>query len=254
MKTYFPVAIALLAGAALGYCLAPSAPAPAAPEKTEERIKERHAADEGDKSSVRALRARVRELEKMLAEKGVEVEKMKEEESERATRRERRFDPRAEMERIKKEEPERYAQMTNHWARARQHRIARTQSRMDFLSSIDTSGMSAEARKTHEALQEAIASREQLSEKMQKAMDMSDEEREAAFKEMHETNRRIHELGRQERDNLLTQTAEALGFQGDDAAEVVETVKAIYEATESGHGFGPGGPGGPRGRGGRGGR
>lgn len=117
MTTYFPVAIALIAGAGLGYCLAPSAPAPAAPQeqKAEAPRRARGGDDSsGERSANRALRARVKELEEMLAKQGIEVEKMKEEETERRERRERpRFDPRAEMERLQKENPERYAQMTN---------------------------------------------------------------------------------------------------------------------------------------------
>ncbi len=245
MKMYFPVAVALLVGAALGYCLAPSEIAPVAEQKTEEAIKESPVSDEGDKASIKALRARIRQLEGLLAKQGVEAEKPKEEAVERDGRRGRWPDPRAEMERMKKEDPGRYAQITNRMARFRRHMLDRAQSKMDFLGSIDTSAMSAEARKTHEALQDAIERREQAMEKMQRFMDMTDEERKAAHAEMREASRLVSELGRVERDNLLLQTAEALGFRDDAAAEIVETVKGIYEATES-HGFGPGGPGGGR--------
>ncbi len=253
MKTYFPVAIALLVGAALGYCLAPTSPAPTPEEKTEEAIKNSPAKDEGDKSSTRALRARIKELEDMLAKQGVEVERMKEDESERANRRERRFDPRANMERLKKEDPARYAQITNGMAQFRMRRLERAQHKMDILSSVDTSRMSAEARQTHEALQDAIEKREALEDKMRSFMDMTDDERRSVMEEMRETNGKIRELNAAERDTLLTQTAEMLGFEGEAAEEIVETVKDIYEATETDHMFGPGGPGGRgpgRGRGG----
>ncbi len=249
MKSYFPVAIALLAGAALGYCLAPSSSAPAAVEeaKTEDAVSEATVQDEGDQSSLKALRARVRELEGLLKEKGVEVEQLKEEENEREARRERRFDPRAEMERIKKEEPERYAQMTNHMAQFRRRRLERAQHKMDILGSVDTSRMSAEARQTHEALQDAIEAREMLEDKMKNFMEMSDEERQSVMEEMHEATHKLMELNEAERDNLLTQTAVDLGFEDDDAAEIVETVKQIYEATDAGNWFGPGGRRGRRG-------
>ena len=70
--------------------------------------------------------------------------------------------------------------------------------------------------------------------------------------EIGEIDGKIRELSRAERDNLLVQTAEALGFQGDDAAEIMDTINSIYEATDSGWGWG--GPGGGGRRGGRGGR
>ena len=114
--------------------------------------------------------------------------------------------------------------------------------------------MSPGARKTHEDLQNMIEKREALEEKMHSIMDMTEEDRHALFGEMRETDERIRELNRLERENLLVQTAETLGFSGDDAKEIAETVKGIYEATDSGFGFGPpGGPGGPGRRRGRGG-
>ena len=234
----------MLLGAAIGYCFAPVPPEPVPGGKAEVSTNAPPAVDEGDKSSIRALRARVRELEDLLAKKGVEVERMKEEESGRAARRERRFDPRENMERLKKEDPARYAQITNGMAQFRMRRLERAQHKMDILGSVDTSRMSAEARRTHEALQDAIERREALEDRMRNFMDMTDDERRSTFEEMHETNRKIRELNAAERDTLLAQTAEMLGFEGESAEEIVETIKDIYEATETDHVFGPGGPGG----------
>ena len=44
----------------------------------------------------------------------------------------------------------------------------------------------------------------------------------------------IRELSLKERDNLLRQTTDALGFSGSAADEIIETVKDIFEATENG--------------------
>jgi len=253
-RAFFPIAVALLVGAALGYCLAPSsAPAPAdEPEAKPERAQRPRQGDGSDRSEARRLRARVRELEEALAKQGVEVEQAKEEDE----RRERRFDPRAEAERLQREDPARYAQMTNGMAQFRRRRLERAQSKIDFLSSVDTSRMSPEARRTHEELQGMIERREELEDRMRNFLDMTEDERRAAFEEMREADGRIRELNRAERENLLVQTAETLGFRGDDAKEIAETVKGIYEATDSGWGGGrgPGGPGGwGGGRGNRGG-
>ena len=252
IKTFSPVVISLLVGTAIGFCFSPAAKAPAPqPERKSEEPRNVRTADdaEGERSANRALRARVRELEEMLAKQGMEVEKMKEEESVRHER--PRFDPRAEMERIKKEDPERYTQMTNGMAQFRRLRLERAQSKIDFLSSIDTSRMSPGMLKVHTDLQDMIEKREAAEEKMRGFIDMTEDERRAAFQEIHEIEDRIRELNRAERDNLLVQTAEALGFQGEDAAELIDTVKSIYESTESGWG-GHGGRRGPGGRGGRG--
>ena len=251
LRNFSPVVISLLVGAALGYCLGPlSSPAPApAPEQKAEPEQVKQPEYRGERAD-RALRARIKELEGMLAKQGIEVEKMKEESS----RRDRPRDFRADMERLKKEEPERYAQITNSMAQFRRHRLERAQSKIDFLSSIDTSRMSPAMLKVHSDLQDMIARREEIESKMHSIMDMTEEDRHALFGEMRETDERIRELNRFERDNLLVQTAEALGFQGDDAAEIIDTVKSIYEATDSGWNWGgPGGGGRRDGRGGRGG-
>jgi len=255
LRNFSPVVISLLVGAALGYCLGPQsapAPAPEPEQKAEsEQATQPDQRDRGDRAANRALRARIKELEDMLAKQGIEVEKMKEEETERRERQDRpRGDFRAEMERLKTEDPARYTQITNGMAQFRQRRLERAQSKIDFLSSVDTSKMSPGARKTHEDLQDMIARREEIESKMH--MDMTEEDRHALFGEMRETDERIRELNRLERENLLVQTAETLGFNGDEAKEIAETVKGIYEATDSGFGFGP--PRGPGGRGGRGGR
>ena len=253
IRNFSPVVISLLAGAAIGFCFAPSAGAPkAAPEKTSPKtVKAESRPDEAAEKEMRVLRSRIKELEDMLAKQGVEVEEMKEESS-RRERRDRPRDFRADLERLKKEEPERYAQITNSMAQFRRHRLERAQSKIDFLSSIDTSRMSPAMLKVHSDLQDMIEKREAVEEKMRGFMDMTEEERREAFQEIGEIDGKIRELSRAERDNLLVQTAEALGFQGDDAAEIIDTVKSIYEATDSGWGWG--GPGGGGRRGGRGGR
>ena len=255
LRNFSPVVISLLVGAALGYCLGPlSSPAPApAPEPEQKAEPEQVKQPEyrGERAD-RVLRARIKELEGMLAKQGIEVEKMKEEETARRDRGPRNWDFRADMERLKKEEPERYAQITNSMAQFRRHRLERAQSKIDFLSSIDTSRMSPAMLKVHSDLQDMIEKREAVEEKMRGFMDMTDEERREAFQEIGEIDGKIRELSRAERDNLLVQTAEALGFQGDDAAEIMDTIKSIYEATDSGWGWG--GPGGGGRRGGRGGR
>ncbi len=258
LRNFSPIVISLLVGAALGYCLGPAsspAPAPEPEQKSEsEQAKQPDRGDRGDRAANRALRARIKELEDMLAEQGIEVEKMKEEETTRRESRERPRDFRAELERLKTEDPARYAQITNSMAQFRRHRLERAQSKIDFLSSIDTSRMSPAMLKVHSDLQDMIEKREAVEEKMRGFMDMTEEERREAFQEIGEIDGRIRELNRAERDNLLVQTAEALGFQGDDAAEIIDTVKSIYEATDSGWGWGgPGGGGRRAGRGGRGG-
>ena len=83
IKTFSPIVISFLVGTAIGFCFSPAAKVPEPqPEQKAEEPRDTQTADDaaGERSANRALRARIRELEEMLAKQGVEVEKMKEEE------------------------------------------------------------------------------------------------------------------------------------------------------------------------------
>ena len=248
------IGAALLVGVAIGY-FAKDETIPAQAPKAEEKAK-RPVADRGDEASVRALRHRVAELEKLLAEKDGESEiaisnavaeaaKMRPPEPPRGNWRER-------MEEMKKNDPERYTEMTNRFARWRRDRAAQAQDKIDFLSSIDTSRMSAGAKKTHNALQNLIAKREDIEQQLHQE-DLSDEERGKLMGELHSTHGELMRLNGEERKNLFDETAKGLGFTGADAKEFTATIQEVIRATDSGwggrHGGGPrGGRGGPGGR------
>ena len=153
---------------------------------------------------------------------------------------------RANFEKWKAENPEEFARMEKRRQEFMQRRAERAQSKIDFLSSVDTSGMSPAAKETHESLQTLIAQREELEAQVF-AEGTTDDQREEIFRQMRETDRAIRETNAQERANLLQQTAEALGFSGAEATEIVDTIGEIYEATSDWGGRGPGGPGGPGG-------
>ena len=233
----FLVAIALLVGVALGFCSGVTTSTTPEQAKAErEKAAKRPLADAGEAASVKALRARIAELERMLADAKAkpkpatnEVEKIAAQDGPRPPR---GGGPREWLENMKKNDPVRYAQMTNRFEQFRRRRAERQQRNLDFLSSVDTSHMSAAAKKTHVALQEAIALREQLEAKMHQE-DLSDAERRALFEQMRESERELRSLRRAERDNLFEATANTLGFEGDDAKEIVDTLKEVIESTES---------------------
>ena len=231
----FLVAIALLAGVALGFCFGvTTSTTPEQAKTAREKTVKRPLADAGEAASVKALRARIAELERQLAgmkakQPTNEVEKIAAQDSPRPPR---GGGPREWMENMKKNDPERYAQMTNRFEQFRRRRAERQQRNLDFLSSVDTSRMSASAKKTHAALQEAIALREQLEAKIHQE-GLSDAERLALFEQMRESEHELRSLRRAERDNLFEATANTLGFEGDDAKEIVDTLKEVVESTES---------------------
>ena len=145
------------------------------------------------------------------------------------------------MEEMKKRDPERYTQMTNRFAQWRRSRAERAQGKIGFLSSIDTSHMSAGAKKTHADLQKLIAKSEEIAEQLHQE-ELSDEERGRLMGEMREAYHEMRHLNVRERRNLFEETARNLGFEGDDVQEISATLQDIIDATDSG--FGPGGPGG----------
>ena len=241
------IAAALLAGVAIGYFVKDE-PISAEEPKAEEKAK-KPVADKGDEASVKALRRRIAELEKLIAEKDgaseiaisnavAEAAKVRPPEPPRGNWRER-------MEEMKKNDPERYTQMTNRFAQWRRDRAAQAQDKIDFLSSIDTSRMSAGAKKTHNALQELIAKREELEQQLHQE-DLSDEERGKLMRELGDSHRELVRLNGEERKNLFNETAKGLGFTGADAKEFTATIQEVIEATDSGWGgrHHRGGPGG----------
>lgn len=228
LKNQLFIAAALFVGVAIGY-FAKSTPPNPVPETAVKPTVSAVLPDKGADASAAALRARVAELEKQLEKRSASAQEVKPTPAPSPAA--PRENWRDRMARMEKENPARYAQMTNSFAQVRRRRLEFAQSRIDFLSSVDTSRMSASARKTHEDLQELIEKREELESKMQ-SRDLSDEERRALFTELYSTAGEMHELNLKERDNLLMQTAEAIGLEGDDAAEMTATIKGIIEATE----------------------
>ena len=157
----------------------------------------------------------------------------------------------ADLEKMKDEDPERYASMTNRMAQFRNRMIQRTANKLETLASIDTTGWSKSQIATHEKYQDLIARREELMEIIRHDSGVSQQEREAAFSELRQLGHELRETSQKERNTLLDKTFRELGYNGQDAAEIRETIKTIYSTTEEWGGPGRHGPGGRRGSGGR---
>ena len=244
------IAAALLAGVAIGYFVKDE-PIPAEEPKTK-AVERKPVADKGDEASVRALRHRIAELEKLLAEKDGASEIAISNAVAEAAKAHPPAPPqqnwRERMEEMKKNDPERYTQMTNRFANWRRSRAEQARNKIDFLSSIDTSHMSAGAKKTHNALQELIARREGIEQQLQ-SPDLTDEERGKLMGELHSTHHELMRLNGEERRNLIDEAAHNMGFEGEDAKEISATIQEVIRATDAGWGGHHGGHrGGPRGR------
>lgn len=249
----------LVVGGAVGYGFGHrGTEAPASVEKRPERPKAK-ITDNGEAASLKALRARVKELEAELAAKAAELKAASAVTNAALVQSGpwggdgRREGFRDRMERLKTENPARYSEITNNMAQWRRRNSERQQAKLDFLSSVDTSRMDSAARIVHQKLQEHIARREELEQQLQDE-NLSEDERHALFDQMRENWRQMQAFNGVERKNLIEETARNLGFEGQDVKDISATMREIIEATDGGFGGGPHhGRGHGHGRGGRGG-
>jgi len=236
MKMNFSIpVVALVLGTALGYCLHSSdSPKEVSPGKG--RVTKKPIAEVGD-AEVRALRLRIKELERMLTAKAPTTNAKAAAQEPPSVPGMQGRPPFANfLENLKKNDPKRYAAMTNDFARMRRNMQRRSQAKYDFLTSLDTTSMSSEDRAGVERLQELIARREELADKM-RSSGVTNEERQKIFDEMRDLNRQMRKENSKVRQSLLKETARSTGLDDEAAAAMTETIGEIIEATENG--FGP---------------
>lgn len=262
------VAAALLVGVLLGYFvpqLTSTAPEPETKAgKATEKRRERNKQQSDHDADINRLRARIRDLERQLADAtGKDAEPDDETPVKPEERPQNPFlrdgpprmptaaEMRANMEELREKDPAKYAQMTNRFARWQESRLQQTNHRLEILASVDTSRLNAKERQTHEALQDAIVKREELRQRLNpQNEDVTEEQRKSTFEELRKLDETMRGLETRERNTLLTKTARSFGVSAANAKEMTETIKAIYEATSGSHHGPPGGGphGGGRGR------
>ena len=152
---------------------------------------------------------------------------------------------RAEMERLKEENPAEYAARTNRMAQFRARMLQNAENKLETLAAIDTTGWTPQQLETHQRYQELIAKREELMETMRFDSDATEEQRRAAMEQMRKLGHEIFKASQNERNLLLNKAIREMGFKGNAATEVRETIKTIYSTTQEW-----GRPHGGRGRGG----
>lgn len=255
------IAAALLVGVAIGYFVKTEPIAAEEPAMVAETPK-KAIKDKGEEATIAALRHRIAELERLLAEKQEKSTSAVLKAVTEATKMSFPEPPQAKWRELQKTNPERFAQITNRMAQWRSRHAEWTQGRIDFLSSIDTSSMNAEAKKTHEELQELFARREEI-ERQAWQMDLSSDEFHNLMAELHTTHGTLMRLSEAERNNLFVETARNLGLEGEDVKMFTDTIQQVIEVTDGEFGYsqmirhhrgrgpqdgGPRGPGGPGGR------
>ena len=157
---------------------------------------------------------------------------------------------RAEMERLKEEDPAEYADRTNRWAqrhaRFRAQMLQNAENKLETLAAIDTTGWTPRELETHQRYQELIAKRAELMETLRPDSDATEEQRRAADEQMEKLREEIHKASQAERNLLLNKAIREMGFRGNAATEVQKTIKTIYSTTQE-FKWPNGGRGGPHG-------
>ncbi len=199
--------------------------------------------DEAAASEIAALRTRVRELESQLSDAareggGAPVAEADSRDPARfrqpppdsgtnAPPPRRHFSSPGEwLENLKKENPERYAEVVRRSQEMRQRMKEHSQTRNEFLSTLVTDKSSETLKANHAKLVETLAVVEGYQERMGPDSDnpLTDEERQAFW----ETSRTLRELMEVERRGALEELGADYGENGADFADYIE---AIYQNT-----------------------
>lgn len=189
--------------------------------------------DEASERAAEALRLRVAELEKVLAERDAERAQRPQQPqtAETSAARDRRTSWEERMEQMRKDNPEQYAEMQRRREEFRQSVEQRVREREDFLDAVDVAGMTPEQRQNHEQLLATVARVNELMAGMMEGGRPRGEEGEAVRREMGEAMASLGQLYESERRYLLEATAKAAGYTGSDAQAFTEHIQAIYENT-----------------------
>ena len=180
-----------------------------------------------------ALKAKVARLEKELAAAKAEAEAEPEEEiAEVAQEPPRRMSRKEHDEQLKREDPERYAEMM----KRRQEFHARMEEalakRDTVLEAIDLSLLTPEQQETHARFVEALAAQQAAMDRMNAFMDSGErpsvEERQA-FREAMEN---VRNLVDEERDALLSAVGVSMGLRnGEETDTFVNVVREVFDST-----------------------
>ena len=118
---------------------------------------------------------------------------------------------------------------TNAIADLRARLTAKAKGKMDFLSSVDASKMSAADRATHEKYLDLMKQRADLMAKMKGGFpDME------SMQKMMEVEMKMGPVAKEERSVLVNEVVRELGYAGDDAVVVQDAISSIYDSTSGG--------------------
>lgn len=118
---------------------------------------------------------------------------------------------------------------TNALARLKANMAAKAKGKIEFLKSVDVSGMTKDERADHQKFIELVEYREAIRSNMK--LGLPDPK---VMQDLVKTEMRISVLSKKERATLSRRLAAELGYAGEDAEAVCDAVKNIYDCTGNG--------------------
>lgn len=179
------------------------------------------------KTQLDNLRAELAKLQAAAEAPAPEPEPAAEEQPRRMTRQER-------MEQLKRENPERYAEME----RRRQEFQARMEEfqtrRDDFFANIDLELLTPTQQEMHFQYTEALAKQQAAIDRMRALAESGEEATEEDRAAIRESFRLVRGLQGAERDALLSAVATSMGLQaGEETDTFINVIKEVYDFTGS---------------------
>ena len=124
---------------------------------------------------------------------------------------------------------EEFSQVTNAMTQMRARLAEKAKGRMEFLSSINLDGMSADERKNHAKFLELMERREAAAAKMKGGIPDA-----ATIQKLVELEVEMAPVAKKARSALVRQVARERGYQGEDVEVVRDTIDTIFDCTSSG--------------------
>jgi len=132
------------------------------------------------------------------------------------------------MEKMRKENPEQYAEMQKRREEFRQSMEQRAQDRADFLAAVDTQAMDDAQRENHEKLLAAVARIDELRSQMEQGDAAHTPE---MRQEMGDLMGALGELYANERRYLFETAARSVGYDGAQVAEFADQMQTVVDNT-----------------------
>lgn len=149
-----------------------------------------------------------------------------------AEARPRPMGPRERLEQLKREDPERYAEMEKRRREFQENMRQALDRRDDFLGAIDLSLLTPEQQEMHARFVDALDAQQAAIDALNARMEAGEAPTEEERRAMREAMRQVRGLQDAERDALLSAVAVSMGLsEGEETEAFIGVVKEVYDST-----------------------